>query len=93
MKSNSEFFGRLEKFPMSLQCAAKILNVSTRSLYRAESKGLLRFSRPFGAGSKVYLSVDDLENFLRKGLSITPDYFRGTRLAKSRRKKRNDRAI
>lgn len=72
-------FVPLEKFAETLTC-------STRSLLRAEARGQLRLSRPFGAGGKIYVNLVDGEKFLKAGWRIAPDHVRGARLAECRRK-------
>ncbi|NDB95330.1 MAG: hypothetical protein EBZ78_04115 [Verrucomicrobia bacterium] len=69
-----------------LEKLAETLTCSTRSLLRAEAKGLLRLSRPFGPGSKIYVNLVDAEKFLKNGWRIDPDHARGERLTACRRK-------
>jgi hypothetical protein len=71
-------FVPLEKF-------AETLTVSSRSLLRAEARGQLRLSRPFGAGGKIFVNLSDGEKFLKAGWRVGPDHARGERLAASRK--------
>lgn len=71
---------------LPLEKLAETLTCSTRSLLRAEAKGLLRLSRPFGPGSKIYVNLVDAEKFLKAGWRIDPDHARGERLTACRRK-------
>jgi len=73
---------------MTLDQVANSYSVSTRSLLRAELKGYLRISRPFGMGSKkLYVSSFDLDLFFRKGLRVPRNSERGALLTEARKRK------
>jgi hypothetical protein len=73
---------------LTLDQVASTYSVSTRSLLRAEVKGHLRISRPFGTGSKkLYVSTFDLDLFFRKGMRIPRNSERGALLTESRKRK------
>lgn len=69
-----------------LEQLAATLTCSTRSLLRAEARGRLRLSRPFGAGGKIFVNLVDVEKFMRAGWRVAPDHARGARLAECRKK-------
>lgn len=71
---------------MPLDQAAKTYSCSTRSLLRANERKLLKLSRPFGSGGKIYVSTVDLTLFFSKGYRTPPDHVRGKRLTNSRRR-------
>jgi len=73
---------------LTLDQVANSYAVSTRSLLRAEAKGHLRISRPFGTGSKkLYVSTFDLDLFFRKGLRVPRNSERGALLTEARKRK------
>ena len=73
---------------LTLDQVASSYSVSTRSLLRAELKGHLRISRPFGTGSKkLYVSTFDLDLFFRKGLRVPRNSERGALLTEARKRK------
>jgi hypothetical protein len=73
---------------LTLDQVANSYSVSTRSLLRAEAKGQLRISRPFGSGSKkLYVSAFDLDLFFRRGLKVPRNSERGALLTEARKRK------
>lgn len=73
---------------LTLDSVASSYSVSTRSLLRAEAKGQLRISRPFGSGSKkLYVSTFDLDLFFRRGLKVPRNSERGALLTEARKRK------
>ena len=75
---------------LTLDAVASSYSVSTRSLLRAEAKGQLRISRPFGSGSKkLYVSTFDLDLFFRRGLRVPRNSERGALLTEARKRKRH----
>jgi len=79
---------------LTLNQVASTYSVGTRSLLRAEVKGHLRISRPFGTGSKkLYISTFDLDLFFRKGLRVPRNSERGALLTESRKRKHHANSI
>jgi hypothetical protein len=79
---------------LTLDQVASTYSVSTRSLLRAEVKGHLRISRPFGTGSKkLYVSTFDLDLFFRKGLRVPKNSERGALLTEARKRKHHTPSV
>jgi len=79
---------------LTLDQVASSYSVSTRSLLRAEAKGQLRISRPFGTGSKkLYVSTFDLDLFFRRGLRVPRDSERGALLTEARKRKHHTPSV
>lgn len=79
---------------LTLDQVASTYSVSTRSLLRAEAKGHLRISRPFGTGSKkLYVSTFDLDLFFRKGLRVPKNSERGALLTEARKRKHHTPSV
>ena len=70
---------------LTLEQAANTYSCSTRSLLRASERRLIKLTRPFGSGGKIYLASADLDLFFRNGFKTPPDFTRGERLSISRK--------